>query len=200
MPDPMIPAASTAWAGLARRVVWASLVAARAQAHVELLRKSERLQQALYEIADLAGADLELGDMLRRVHAVVGALILVSNVAARRLTNGRVHGSAIAIVLGLVLAYFGGVLTGGKKGLADIPALAGIGLMFEGSWDWGLLWVDFALVAFAASFVVGLFVISPMAKRLPAVGPTTPEGQELTRRIFAILRVDLASCTRSSSR
>ena len=27
---------------------------------------------------------------------------------------------------------------------------------------------------------------------MPALGPTTPEGQELTRRIFAILRVDLA--------
>jgi diguanylate cyclase (GGDEF)-like protein len=79
MPDPMIPAASTAWAGLARRVVWASLVAARAQAHVELLRKSERLQQALYEIADLAGADLELGDMLRRVHAVVAGLMFAEN-------------------------------------------------------------------------------------------------------------------------
>ena len=36
--------------------------------------------------------------------------------------------------------------------------LAGIGLMLEGSWDWGLLWVDFALVAFAASFLVGLAV------------------------------------------
>jgi malonate transporter MadM subunit len=75
--------------------------------------------------------------------AVVGALILVSNVAARRLTNGRVHGSAIAIVLGLVLAYFGGVLTGGKKGLADIPALAGIGLMG------GAMLRDFAIVATA---------------------------------------------------
>ena len=39
--------------------------------------------------------------------AVVGALILASNYAARHLTNGRVHGSAIAIVLGLVLAYVG---------------------------------------------------------------------------------------------
>ena len=37
--------------------------------------------------------------------AVVGALMLVSNFASRHLTAGRVHGSAIAIVLGLVLAY-----------------------------------------------------------------------------------------------
>lgn len=35
------------------------------------------------------------------------------------LTKGRVHGSAIAIFLGLVLAYFGGSVTGGSKGIAD---------------------------------------------------------------------------------
>ena len=73
-----------------------------------------------------------------------------------------------------------------------IVVLAGIGLMIEGSWDWGQLWVIFALVTFAASFVTGLFVISPLAKKLPAVGPATPEGQELIRRIFSILRIDLA--------
>jgi malonate transporter MadM subunit len=75
--------------------------------------------------------------------AVIGALILVSNLAAKHFTNGRVHGSAIAIVLGLVLAYVGGVYTGGKKGVADIPALAGIGLMG------GAMLRDFAIVATA---------------------------------------------------
>jgi uncharacterized membrane protein len=75
---------------------------------------------------------------------------------------------------------------------AILVILAGIGLMFEGNWDWGQLWVIFALVTFAASFAVGLFVLTPLAKRLPLVGPATPEGQELIGRIFAILRVDLA--------
>ncbi|MGU3538578.1 malonate transporter subunit MadM [Methylobacterium sp. A54F] len=75
--------------------------------------------------------------------AVVGALMLVSNLVARRLTGGRVHGSAIAIVLGLVLAYVGGRITGGTKGLADIPALGGIGLMG------GAMLRDFAIVATA---------------------------------------------------
>ena len=70
--------------------------------------------------------------------------------------------------------------------------LAGIGLMIDGNWDWGQLWVIFALITFAASFVTGLFVISPMAKRIPVVGPTTAPGQALIRRLFAILRVDLA--------
>ena len=45
------------------------------------------------------------------------------------LTKGRVHGSAIAIFLGLVLAYFGGSVTGGSKGIADIPLFAGMGLV-----------------------------------------------------------------------
>jgi uncharacterized membrane protein len=70
--------------------------------------------------------------------------------------------------------------------------LAGIGLMIDGNWDWDQLWVIFALVTFAASFLTGLLVLSPMAKRIPAVGPTTPAGQELIERLFSILRVDLA--------
>ena len=38
------------------------------------------------------------------------------------LTKGRVHGSAIAIFLGLVLAYIGGEMTGGSKGIAAFGA------------------------------------------------------------------------------
>jgi uncharacterized membrane protein len=72
-----------------------------------------------------------------------------------------------------------------------VVILAGIGMMLDGNWDWGQLWVVFALVTFAASFVTGLFVLGPMAKKLPAVGPTTPAGQALINRLFSILRVDL---------
>lgn len=75
--------------------------------------------------------------------AVVGGLMLVSNLVSRRLTAGRVHGSAIAIVLGLVLAYVAGLYTGGKKGVADLPVFAGIGLMG------GAMLRDFAIVATA---------------------------------------------------
>jgi uncharacterized membrane protein len=73
-----------------------------------------------------------------------------------------------------------------------VVVLAGIGLMVDGNWDWDQLWVIFALVTFAASFVTGLFVITPIAKRIPAAGPTTPAGQALIQRLFTILRVDLA--------
>ena len=69
--------------------------------------------------------------------------------------------------------------------------VAGIALMINGNWDWDQLWVIFALATFAASFLTGVLVISPMAKRIPVVGPTTPAGQSLIERLFTILRIDL---------
>jgi malonate transporter MadM subunit len=60
-----------------------------------------------------------------------------------RFTGGRVHGSAIAIALGLVLAYAGGVASGGSTGLADVPLFAGVGILG------GAMFRDFAIVATA---------------------------------------------------
>ena len=75
--------------------------------------------------------------------AFVGATMWLSYWLSNRFTNGRIHGSAIAILAGLVLAYIGGVTTGGSKGLADVPLFAGIGLMG------GAMLRDFAIVATA---------------------------------------------------
>ncbi|GIN20477.1 malonate transporter subunit MadM [Siminovitchia fordii] len=80
--------------------------------------------------------------------AVVGAAMYISYVISYRFTKGRIHGSAIAIIIGLILAYFGGITTGGEKGLSDVSIFAGIGLMGGG------MLRDFAIVAtaFGASF------------------------------------------------
>ena len=59
----------------------------------------------------------------------VGVTVWLSYLISDKLTRGRIHGSSIAIFLGLLLAYLGGVLTGGSQGLADIPFLAGVGVM-----------------------------------------------------------------------
>jgi uncharacterized membrane protein len=72
-----------------------------------------------------------------------------------------------------------------------VVVLSGVWLMIDGDWSWDRLWVLFALVTFAASFLTGLLVLSPMAKRIPVVGPTTPAGQSLIQRLFTILRIDL---------
>lgn len=75
--------------------------------------------------------------------ALVGGLMWISAILSRRLTAGRIHASAIAILAALALAWWGGVLTGGKKGLADVPAFAGLALLG------GAMLRDFAIVATA---------------------------------------------------
>lgn len=58
-----------------------------------------------------------------------GIIILISELISKKLTKGRLHPSAIAIFIGLVFAYFGGAITGGEKGLADVTAFSGLGIL-----------------------------------------------------------------------
>ena len=58
-----------------------------------------------------------------------GVIILLSNFLSAKLTRGRLHPSAIAIFFGLVLAYVGGAVTGGEKGMADMVAFGGLGIL-----------------------------------------------------------------------
>ncbi|MEE4460957.1 malonate transporter subunit MadM [Azotobacter chroococcum] len=75
--------------------------------------------------------------------AVIGATMWLSYWLSAKFTKGRLHGSAIAILLGLVLSYVGGLYSGGQKGLVDIPLLSGIGILG------GAMLRDFAIIATA---------------------------------------------------
>ena len=88
---------------------------------------------------------------------LVGIIMYLSYVVSKRLTNHKIPGAAIAISVGLILAYFGG-----EKGLASVPAFSG--LAFLG----GAMMRDFAIVstAMGASFseikktgLIGLFCL-----------------------------------------
>lgn len=61
--------------------------------------------------------------------AVTGLIMYVSSFLSKRLTKGKLQGSAIAITLGLVFAYIAGVFTGGTKGIADIAIFSGFSLL-----------------------------------------------------------------------
>ena len=69
---------------------------------------------------------------------IVGLIIYCSFWLSKKLTNNKIPGSAIAISIGLFLAYFGN-----KKGISDIPLFAG--LAFFG----GAMMRDFSIVATA---------------------------------------------------
>lgn len=81
---------------------------------------------------------------------VVGLIAVLSELFSRKILKGYLPGSAIAILAGLILAYVGGIVSGGDKGLADLAPLKGIGI-FGGS-----MFRDFTIVATAmgASFAI----------------------------------------------
>lgn len=74
---------------------------------------------------------------------LIGAITWFSYWISRILTRGRLHGSAIAIAIGLILAGVSGAYSGGNAGLADIAIFAGIGVMG------GNMFRDFAIIATA---------------------------------------------------
>jgi len=93
-------------------------------------------------ILDVLGRVLSTNGLIT-AFVFVGALVWVSYLISNKLTRGHVHGSAIAIALGLVVAWYGGLATGGSRGIADLPLLAGVGIMG------GAMFRDFAIVATA---------------------------------------------------
>lgn len=88
-------------------------------------------------------SDVLVRNGLITAFAFVGIVIWLSYLVSNKLTGGRIHGSAIAILSGLVLAWVGGVVTGGSAGLADVSVLTGVGVMGGG------MLRDFTIVATA---------------------------------------------------
>lgn len=80
---------------------------------------------------------------------VIGLIVFISDIFSKKVLKGYLPGSAIAILASLILAYLGGIITNGEKGLADIKYLKGVAT-FGGS-----MFRDFTIVATAmgASFL-----------------------------------------------
>ena len=61
--------------------------------------------------------------------AVTCLMMIVSHLLSKYLTKGKLQSSAIAITMGLVIAYFAGVYTQGTKGISDIAIFSGFALL-----------------------------------------------------------------------
>lgn len=81
---------------------------------------------------------------------IVGIVVYLASIVSKRITNNKIPTAAIAIILGLILAYIGGMYTLGEKGIADIKLFSGLGTMG------GPMFRDFAIVstALGASLLV----------------------------------------------
>jgi uncharacterized membrane protein len=73
--------------------------------------------------------------------------------------------------------------------------LAGIGMVVNLNIDWSTSWIVAGLVGYAITFLTGLLVLSPMAKRVGKLmetkGAEAPQTQEAIQRILLIARVDV---------
>jgi len=74
---------------------------------------------------------------------IVSVIMYLSYFVGKKLTNNKIPGAAIAISVGLIIAYFGG-----EKGVASIPAFSGMAILG------GSMLRDFSIVstAMGASF------------------------------------------------
>ena len=72
----------------------------------------------------------------------------------------------------------------------------GIAMMLNTNWGWGTFWIDAGLVGYALTFVTGIAVLSPLAKKIKVSaeqnGPEHPETIALIDRILLIGRFDAA--------
>jgi uncharacterized membrane protein len=73
----------------------------------------------------------------------------------------------------------------------------GIAMVEKGDLGWGIFWIDFALVVFAISYVVGAAYLGPTAKKIHKAyeasgGEVTPLITSLQRRVLRTLRFDAA--------
>ena len=77
-----------------------------------------------------------------------------------------------------------------------ITFLMGIAMMINTSWGWGHFWIVVGLIGYASTFIVGIGILSPLAKKIDESaeknGPTHPETIALIERILLIARFDVA--------
>jgi uncharacterized membrane protein len=77
-----------------------------------------------------------------------------------------------------------------------IVFLMGVAMMLNTNWGWGKFWIVAGLIGYAVTFVTGIAVLAPLAKKITASveenGPTHPATMALISRILLIARVDVA--------
>ena len=117
-----------------------------------------------------------------------GLLLIVNGIRAQRTNDPR------SVVTVAQQAAFAGEKIFAPAGL--VVFLMGIAMMLNTSWGWGHFWVTAGLVGYAATFVTGIAVLSPLAKKIAASaernGPEHPETLALIDRILLVARFDMA--------
>jgi len=77
-----------------------------------------------------------------------------------------------------------------------IVFLMGIAMMINTNYGWGKFWIVLGLIGYAVSFITGIAVLAPLARKVSAAlterGPSDPTTVALVDRILLIARIDIA--------
>jgi uncharacterized membrane protein len=133
--------------------------------------------------------------LFRVAHVVVavfwvggGALLTVLGLRAERSTDPNEIATLVR------QAVFAGEKLFAPAG--GIVFLMGIAMMINTDWGWGTFWIDAGLVGYAATFITGIAVLSPLAKQIQATadekGPEHPDTLAVINKILLIARVDIS--------
>lgn len=124
---------------------------------VARLAQGERLQHALYAIADLSGSDLDLPEMLRRIHAIVASLMYAENFFI--VTRERGRDDAIRML------YYADSVDEERHDPDEVLPLAS----FEGSLTWHVLRTGRSLRGSPEELQ------AQVAEPLRTIGPESPD-------------------------
>ena len=117
-----------------------------------------------------------------------GALLTLFGILAERARDG----AQLAQIA--KMASFAGERIFAPSGL--IVLAMGIAMVINADLGFGHFWIIFGLLGFLATFVIGMAVLGPRAKKLAVLlaeqGPDTPETQAAIGQILLIARADIA--------
>ena len=79
---------------------------------------------------------------------------------------------------------------------AIVVLAMGISMVLNAHYGFGHFWLIFGLIGFASTFIIGMGVLSPRARKLDALlqtrGPSDPQTLAAISQILLIARVDMA--------
>jgi uncharacterized membrane protein len=117
-----------------------------------------------------------------------GALLTIFGIRAERSNDSEQVGQIAK------MAAFAGEKIFAPSGL--IVVAMGIAMVLNAHLGFGHFWIIFGLLGFLTTFLIGVGVLGPMAKKLNELvtekGPTAPETQAAISTILLIARADIA--------
>ncbi|HEV2590836.1 MAG TPA: DUF2269 family protein [Gaiellaceae bacterium] len=133
--------------------------------------------------------------LFKAIHVVIavvwvggGLMLTVDGIRARRESN---PASVVAVAQ---RAAFWGEKVFAPAGL--VVFLMGVAMMINTNWGWGHFWIVAGLIGYSSTFITGIAVLSPMAKKIDASaqanGPEHPSTVALIERILIVAMIDVS--------